>query len=340
MPMKTRTMLGAATALGLTFVWSAADAQEFRLRFAHYLADTPFLQVEKDFAEAVAERSNGRLQIDITYAGGLGAGPELLQLAGRGAVDMAALVPGYFADQLSFWRIFQVPFIFESPTQALEISFDALDDLPMFAEELNRFGVRYLFHQPLGDYYFSGKDPECDSVEALAGKRLRSFGADVPVMLDAIGAVPVTVPVPEIYEALQRDAVDYSTINRGNILANRLYEVAPHNCGPIFSIAGHIIAISERAWTRLPADLQEILVEEARAAGEAYMAAIDEIETSAEEAIVAAGGSFRAFPDAEMETWRAQAPDVLERWVTGMEARGLRAEAQEVAAYLRDRIGL
>jgi TRAP-type transport system periplasmic protein len=329
------TFISGAVAAAALFGAATADAQEIRLRFAHYLADTPFLQPEKDFAAAVSARTNGRVSIEITYAGGLGAGPELLQLAGRGAVDMAALVPGYFADQFNFWRTFQIPFVFASPVQALEISFSAIEDMPVLSEELATYGVRYLFHQPLGDYYFTGKDPNCDSVAALAGKRLRSFGADIPKLMAGIGAVPVTVPVPEVYEALQRDAIDYSTINRGNVLANRFYEVAPHNCGPIFAIAGHIIVVGERAWARLPPDVQQIIVEEARKAGEAYMELIDQAEAQAEAEIIARGGSFRPFPQEELDKWRAQAPDVLQEWVVGMQAKGLGDKAAEFAAYLR-----
>lgn len=335
MIMNISTVLGAVTALGVMGAAGAVSAQEFKLRYAHYLADTPFLQVERDFAAAVAERTGGRVSIEITYAGGLGAGPELLQLAGRGAVDMAALVPGYFADQLLFWRTFQIPFVFESPRQALEISFDAVNDLPVLSEELATYGVKYMFHQPLGDYYFTGKDPNCDTVDALNGKKLRSFGADIPKLMTGIGAVPVTVPVPEVYEALQRDAIDYSTINRGNVLANKFYEVAPHNCGPVFAIAGHIIVISERTWTRLPADIQTIMLEEARKAGEAYMAAIDTAENDAQAQIEALGGTFKPISQAELDKWRAMAPDVLQEWVIGMEAKGKGAEAAEVANYLR-----
>ena len=337
MKMKYSYFLGAMTALGVLATASAATAQEFKLRYAHYLADTPFLQVERDFAAAVAERTGGRVSIEITYAGGLGAGPELLQLAGRGAVDMVALVPGYFADQLLYWRTFQIPFVFKSPTQALEISFDAVADLPVFSEELSTYGVKYLFHQPLGDYYFTGKNPACDTVDALKGKKLRSFGADIPQLMSGIGAVPVTVPVPELYEALQRDAIDYSTINRGNVLANKYYEVAPNNCGPVFSIAGHLIVISERAWSRLPADIQTIMTEEARKAGEAYMAAIDAAENDAQKQIEAKGGTFKPIPQAELDKWRAMAPDVLQLWVDGMAAKGQGEKAAEVAKYLREK---
>jgi len=339
MTASRRAVIGAALIAGTVLGAGAAWAQQITLRYGHYLADSAYLQVEKDFAAAVAERTNGDVQIEITYSGGLGAGPELLPLAGRGAIDMGAIVPGYFGDQLQFWRIFQIPFIFDTPTEALEVSRAAHEELSYFSDELSKFGVKFLFHQPLGQYYFSGPEPGCDTVAGLQGKKIRSFGSDIPKLLDAVGAVPVTVPVPDVYESLQRGAIDYSFINRGNILANRLYEVAPNNCGPIMAIAGHLIVISERSWARLSEEQQAIILEEAQKAGEAYMAAIGDLEDSAEAKIVEAGGSFAEFSDAEMAKWRDMAPDVLAQWAENMADMGLGEEAQEVVSFVRERTG-
>ena len=154
--MNTRigAIIGAAAIAGLT---AGALQAQTTLRWGHYL-----LQAEKDFAEAVNERTEGRVTIEITYAGGLGAGNEVLTLTGRNAIDMSAVVPGYYSDQLLFWRAYQIPFIFESPRQAMEISAAAYDDLPYFQEELDKFGVTFLFHQPLGAYYLTGPDENCD----------------------------------------------------------------------------------------------------------------------------------------------------------------------------------
>ncbi len=118
----TRALIGAAAALAVLGMALPAAAQEFTLRWGHYLPDSEYVQVEKDFARAVEERSDGRVEIDISFTGGLGAGNEVMTLAGRGAIDMASVVPGYYPDQLLFWRAYQIPFVFESPTQAMRIS--------------------------------------------------------------------------------------------------------------------------------------------------------------------------------------------------------------------------
>ncbi len=328
-----KAMVGATVLAG--FATTAADA-DVTLRWGHYLGDSSFLQAEKDFAAGVTERTEGRVTIEITFAGGLGAGNEVLPLAGRGAIDMASVVPGYYADQLLYWRAYQIPFVFDSPRQAMEISAAAYKDLPYFEEELDKFGVQFLFHQPLGSYYLTGPDANCDSVEALAGKKIRSFGADIPKAQEAIGAVPVSVGVGDVYEALQRGSLDYSFLNRGNILANRLYEPGKYSCGPIMAITGHLIVINKGQWDAISPEDQAIIMEEAEKAGKAYIDNIEAAEEAAGEKIIEAGGVIKPLPPEELEKWTSAAPDLLQNWVDDMSGRGMGEQASEVAAYWRN----
>ena len=332
--MKAAALLGA-----LALASGTAQAQEFKLRWGHYLPNTPFVQVEKDYAEAVKERTGGRVEIEITFAGGLGKGNELMTLAGRGAIDMASVVPGYYPDQLLFWKAYQIPFVFNSPRQAMEISAAAYKALPVFQEELDKFGVKFLFHQPLGSYYMTGPDPNCDTVEGLKGKKIRSFGADIPKIFEAIGAVPVSVGFGDIYEAVQRGTLDYSFINRGNINAIKVYEVGKYSCGPAMSITGHLIVIGQKTWDSLPADIQQIMVEEAEKAGIAYIADIEAAEDAAGEAMLAAGAEIKPMQPGEMEKWHAAAPDMLQQWVDERAAGGDGDKAKEVADFWRKMIG-
>ncbi len=330
---RIKALVGAAVLIGTATTAAEADVT---LRWGHYLGDSSFLQAEKDFAAGVTERTEGRVTIEMTFAGGLGAGNELLPLAGRGAIDMASVVPGYYADQLLYWRAYQIPFVFDSPRQAMEISAAAYKDVPYFEEELDQFGVKFLFHQPLGSYYLTGPDANCDNVEALSGKKIRSFGADIPKAHEAVGAVPVSVGVGDVYEALQRGSLDYSFLNRGNILANRLYEPGQYSCGPVMAITGHLIVINSNQWDAISPEDQAIVLEEAEKAGKAYIDNIESAEEAAGEKIIQAGGVIKEFPPEELEKWTSAAPDLLQNWVDDMSGRGMGDQANEVAAYWRN----
>ena len=80
---------------------------KYNLRWGHYLADSPFVQLEKDFVAAIEKRTNGQVKINITFSEGLGKTTELLMLTSKGAIDMTATAPGYNPDQLHYWRAFQ-----------------------------------------------------------------------------------------------------------------------------------------------------------------------------------------------------------------------------------------
>ena len=179
---------------------------------------------------------------------------------------------------------------------------------------MDKVRVVWLLQQPLGAYYLSGPSPDCTSVAALRGKKIRSFGADIPKAFTAIGAVPVTVAPTAIYEALQHRTLDYSFINAGNIQAFKLFEVGKHHCGPVMAITGHNITIGKRTWAKLPPDIQKVMLEEGRQTMKDYLAWVDEFEAKAVENIKAQGGTFVAFPADELKKWKAAAPDFLAEW--------------------------
>lgn len=336
--MKHRVWVLALLVVLIVFLVAPASAKEekFKLRWGHYLAGGPFLEIEENFAKKIEERTKGKVKIEITWAGGLGKGGELLTLAGRGALDMATDAPGYYADRLLFWRAFQIPFVFDTPHEAMKVLAASVKEFPSYKEEMDRLNVHWLFQQPLGVYYLTGRSPDCDTVEKLKGKKIRSFGAFIPMAQRAIGAVPVTVLPVEIYEALQRGTLDYSFINPGNIQAYRMYEVGKYNCGPIMAITGHNIVIGKPTWDKLPKDIQEIFDDQAKKTQKEYLDWLDKFEGDAEQYIKSMGGVFKKFPPEELAKWKAATPDLLEAWVKEMEKKGYGDTARRVAKRWRD----
>lgn len=331
----TLSFLGLTAAVALT--GSAAMSQEFRLNFGHYLSNSPFVEVEQNFAKRVEERTEGRVKINIVYSGGLGKDSELLGLVGRGAIDMAAIVPGYYGDQLLYSKALQTPFVFNSPAQAIEIADYSYAELEPFKAEAERLGIHRLFHQPVDSYYLTGKSDACQSLDGLAGKKIRTFGSLIPHMMSAVGATPVTVPPGDLYEAVDRGTIDYSFVNLGNVNAYRLYEAGQYSCGPAMSIAGHMVVLSNRTWQRLPEDIQAIIMEESKTAQQEYVAWVDSMVQASAENIKANGGEIIPLSDETLAEWKDKTPDLLQLWVEELDGRGEGDGAAEVARVWRER---
>ena len=335
MKMSMRTILGMAAAAAVLAGASTASAREFKLRWGHYLGKGPFLEIEQKFAKAIEERTGGRVKIDITYAGGLGKGNEVMTLAGRGAIDIAAAPPSYYGDQLLFWKAFQVPFIFRTPKQAMHVLAKSLEEFPVYKQEMDKMNVIWLFQQPLGVYFLTGPGANCDSIAGLKGKKIRSFGKDLPKAHSAIGAVPVNVRPVEVYEALQRGTIDYSFLNAGNIQQYKLHEPGKYSCGPVMAITGHNIVIGKNTWKKLPKDIQDIFIDQGKKTHAEYLAWLEGFEASAVENIKKTGGVFKEFPAAELAKWKALAPKYLDAWEADVTKRGHGEAAKKIAARWR-----
>jgi TRAP-type transport system periplasmic protein len=326
-----------AGALSLAVAGAAFAQAKHQLRWGHYLADGPFVQLEKDFVSKIEKRTNGQVKINITFAEGLGKTTELLMLTAKGAIDMTATAPGYNPDQLHYWRAFQTPLLFQTSKQAMDVLQAVVKEFPVYRQEMDRAGVVWLFQQPLGEYYLSGPSPDCNSVAKLKGKKIRSFGADIPKGFSAIGAVPVTVAPTAIYEALQHGTLDYSFINAGNIQQYKLVEVGKHHCGPVMAITGHNVTMSKRTWGKLSPDIQKAFVEQSAETMKDYLAWVGDFETKAAANIKGAGGTFTPFPAEELKKWKAAAPDFLAAWEKNTaEATKDAATPKKVAARWRE----
>lgn len=325
--------------LSIAVAGTAFAQAKFQLRWGHYLPDSPFLQLEKEFAAKIEKRTNGQVKIEITYAGGLGKDTELLMLTARGGIDMTATAPGYNPDQLRYWRAFQTPLTFTSSQQAIGVLEKVVQEFPAYQQEMDRIGVIWLFQQPLGEYFLSGQSADCASVDKLRGKKARSFGADIPKAFSAISAVPVTVPPTGVYEALKHGSLDYSFINAGNIQSLKLNEVAKIHCGPVMAITGHNVTIGKRTWARLPPDIQKAFLDQARETQREYLTWVGEFEAKAVGNIKAQGGTFIPIPADELKKWRAASPDFLADWEKATAAATGDAETpKKVAARWRQLI--
>lgn len=334
--MKNRVLSCLAAAAGLVSMAIPSAAQEFNLRWAHYLPNGPFLAVEESFAKKIEERTQGKVKISITYAGGLGGATELMNLAGRGAVDLASAAPGYYPDRMLFWKASQIPFVFESPEQAIDTFKTLASEFPVFAEEMKSQNIRFLMQQPLGSYYFVGPGPDCDTLQGIANKKIRAFGADIPKIISAAKGVPITLTTTEMYESVERRTTDYANADIGNVAALRLYEVGKNICGPIMTFSGHILVISERTWARLPAEYQKIFTEEAEAAQQRYLEWLASSTRDAMAKVQAAGGTFKPFNSADMANWKKATPDLIQAWVDDLSKRGKGDEAAKIAARWRE----
>ena len=86
-----------------------------------------------------------------------------------------------------------------------------------------------------------------------AGRKIRGV-VSYHGVIKALGGVPVVMPVPEVYSALEKGVVDGACLTAAGILAAKHYEVAKYRVEPTFGAATVIIAFNMAKWAKLSAE--------------------------------------------------------------------------------------
>ena len=211
------------------------------------------------FVERVKRRTNGQVIFEVSSFPELGvAGPDTLRLVEDGTLDSAQIYSGYVGgdfpimDMSNLWGLY--------PTQADQL--DVIDAIqPKMAEvTAEQGGVQVAYMMTAHNYIFA--QPEVRSLDDLQGKKLRSHSTVLSDLISGMGGDPQFIAFADVYTALERGVID-GAISCGSCGHGlRWYEVADYLVGPIISVGHSWFTISHTRWNEMPADLQNIVLEE------------------------------------------------------------------------------
>lgn len=322
-----KALLGAA-AVALACATAPASAQEtYNLKFASYIGKgAAHSKAIEWWAQEVEKRTEGRVKTRIFYQGALLPAADIMKGVGDGRADLGYIANAYHPAELPLSSVVGVPFV-TSNAEAQMKTFDALyEHNEAFKAEWEKQGLHVLFFHPLSENIVGMREP-VKSVEDFKGKSIRGLGY-INQVLEIIGANPVAIAAPEIYEALQRSTIDgYSGFAFEVVTALKLNEVAPYTIAT--GTGNYVFAatpITKALWEKMPDDIKKVLTD----VSQEYQVKVIEILKQTEDEVCAAikggGGTVSVLSDADIETVRAVVGDQInQRWVADASARGVDA---------------
>lgn len=304
---------------------------------SQFIENTVSGKVEKWFADEVTRRTDGEVEVKMFFGEGLGRATESLFLLSDGAIDLASMSAGYFPAELPLSAApNSIPMALSTVHQSMTLMTRVLDEVPEVREEHANNGIRALFFHNLNEYYILSVQPIL-TLSDLKGKKVRTWGSEMPRLATAAGAVPVTLSLSEIYESFSRGTIDAVPLSYDYMRDYRLYEVAKHIAKvPTFVGPTGGVWISEAAWQNLSPEHQEIVDQVAQ---EALQLDFTEVTGAAQEAravLVENGVTVHDFPDEEFQKWRDANPDFFADFVEKMTAIGKKDAAENMVRIWAD----
>ncbi len=292
---------------------AAQDIQERVIRFGHLNnTDHPVSMGVKKFAEVVAAKSGGKLQVKEFPSNQLGTEQQQTSALQGGVQEMQSPATTSLVGIVKDYGVVDFPFTVSSHAQAF-----ALLDGPLgkaLFEKLPEKGLVGLAYWDLGFRNVTNSKRPITKPEDLDGLKLRVIPN--PVFLDtfkAFKANPVPMSFSELYTALETRTVDGQENPYSVILSNKFYEVQKYVSGTNHVYGTNIILVGKKFWDRLSPAEQKILQDAAIEARDYQRKVSQAAADKAVGELTAKGMQFNDVSSAERERMRQIARPVTDK---------------------------
>ncbi|MBL4645140.1 MAG: TRAP transporter substrate-binding protein, partial [Rhizobiales bacterium] len=254
--------LGAVFVAALVLSSTAGVARDLKL--ADFQPPTHFIveQVYKPFADAIAEKTAGKITVSTFMGGELGPGPgEQFNRAVDGVADIVFGLPGYTASNFPKTLLAELPGVITPETGTAKL----LANLDMLKGEYRRVVLLGLWNNAPNLLLMAEKP--IHTMDDLKGLKIRVPSRNAGLVVEAWGATPVSMPAPEIYNSMQTGVVDGAMIDATTLVAFRLAEVTNFiTTGMDTTISEFFMIMNRDSFGELSDSQQKIVLEAGRQA--------------------------------------------------------------------------
>jgi len=239
-----------------------SDGEKVVIKFSHVVAPTaPKGLAAQKFADLVAEKSNGRIEVKVYPSSQLYGDKDELEALQTNNVQMIAPSAGKMVALDPRFQLPDIPFLFNNE-QASNKFWDGPGGQELFAG-LEAHGIKGLASWPNGmRNWINGKKPIKTPAD-LKGLKLRiPSGGVLTEVHEELGAGAVGIPFSEVYTALQQGTIDGTVASLDNIKSERYYEVIKNITIANINSLNYVVLANAKFWNGLT-DKDRAILEEA-----------------------------------------------------------------------------
>lgn len=300
----------------------------------HYI----LLEGTQKWMDKAVELSNGRIEFQYFPAQQLGKAKDIMSLTSAGVTDIGVIIPAYVPEKLPLSAAGELPGMFNTACSGSQ----ALADLTkpggiLYEQEFKPQGFHVLYTNMLAPYTVMTSEKELNSYKDLAGLKLYASGDAKHETLTKLGATPIRLSGPEIFEAVQRGTLDGAMLAYIGLPPYSLDELMKYGLtGVNLGSTTVTYGMTSEKWNSLDKEIQDALTEAATFAGNALCSYSDKMNSEALEALKGGGAKIHVIEGEEAAALKMELEPVITNWTSVLEERG--KPAKEVIEQFRSAV--
>jgi TRAP-type C4-dicarboxylate transport system substrate-binding protein len=272
------------------------------------------------FAKEVEEKSKGKAKVTIYPGEALGKAKDHYDMAMHGITDIAFAIPGYTPGRFPLTAVIELPFLVPSA----KIGSRVIWEIQQKYLQAEYPGVKMLsmwVHSP-GHIHMTKKPVK--TMEDINGLRLRSPGPMQIQVLRELGVSPLTIPIPELYDALQKGMADGAVLPFSGMVDFKLSDLIRYHTMANMYVMPMSLIMNPKMWDSLPGDVQKVILEAAGSRmSEMAGASYDTADLRGMDAAKKVNAQITTLSPEEKQRWIERSRPVSDKWIADMDAKGL-----------------
>ena len=251
-----------AAALGLAALAPAQAQQTVTLKFHTFMTppSNVWRSMHTPWMDKVEKESGGRIKFERYPAMQLGGtAANLYDQVKDGVVDVVWTLPGNTPGRFPRVEVFELPFMMSNAEATSKAYWeyvhttakDEFKDVHLIAVNVH------------GPGFFHSRDKQIKTVADLKGMKVRGPTRQITKMLDALGATPVGMLLPQISDSISKGVIDAAVVPWEVVPAVKLDELAKYHsefpAGTSLYTTTFVMAMNKAKYDSLPADLKKVI---------------------------------------------------------------------------------
>lgn len=213
----------------------------------------------QQFAEDVAEATDGGLEITVHSAGSLFGHPEIKDSVRRGLAPIGEVLMSRLANEDPIFAVDSIPFLASSYDESRAL-WEA--SRPMVEEKLAAQGLTLLYAVPWPGQSIYTEEP-VTSTEDLEGASFRAYNAATERLAQLMGAVPTQLETGDIPTAFATGRVDAMITSPSTGVSSQAWDFTSHYTDTQAWLPKNMVIVNTQMFEGLPEDQREAIMEAA-----------------------------------------------------------------------------
>jgi TRAP-type C4-dicarboxylate transport system substrate-binding protein len=180
-----------------------------------------------------------------------------------GAIQMVVIPSTISQNFVAEHRLFTLPFLWPN-YDVLRRYLDSQEGKD-FGDLWQRNGMKFLAYGHIGWIGIQNSKREVRTSADLKGLKIRTMPDSVLVdTMNALGAMGVSMGIPELYSAVQQGVLDGVSTSAQFLFSLKIHEVAKYYIHLKMQTSPVLVLINLKFWNSLPPDIQKVFLDAAK----------------------------------------------------------------------------